>query len=350
MNKYIENLNKRVRALVYPEYFKNNSEKYHTHKHSTLAQPIIPNMYNFEKDDTIIISNYKVTHLKNILDSYELSKTGSKIVLWNRLIMYLKLSTYALKIQTLYRKWKVHRIFNLFNKYEITKPICINDTDFYNLDSILDIPKYQFISFQDIDNKHYGFNISSLFTLLSSKLLNPYNRNTIPVKVINELHNIEYYKDILCLPTIFKLTMDLPPPINMTQVVELRALRFFQYINELGNYSDPIWYMSLTTNKLLRMVHKLKDIWAYRAELTSGQKYNICPRGDPFNTFRLEYNPYTMVYKNNILDLLEQFVYYGVNNESKTLGAYYVLGSLTLVSREAAECMPWLYESLRDDL
>lgn len=239
MNKYIENLNKRVRALVYPEYFKNNSEKYHTHKHSTLAQPIIPNMYNFEKDDTIIISNYKVTHLKNILDSYELSKTGSKIVLWNRLIMYLKLSTYALKIQTLYRKWKVHRIFNLFNKYEITKPICINDTDFYNLDSILDIPKYQFISFQDIDNKHYGFNISSLFTLLSSKLLNPYNRNTIPVKVINELHNIEYYKDILCLPTIFKLTMDLPPPINMTQVVELRALRFFQYINELGNYSDP---------------------------------------------------------------------------------------------------------------
>jgi hypothetical protein len=308
-------------------------------------------MYNFNKNDNVVISNYKITDLQNILNNYELSKKGSKLILWNRLIMYLKMSECALKIQTAFRKWRLHRILNLFNKYELTKPICINDTDFYNLDSILDIPKYQFISFEDVDHKHYGFDISSFFTLLSNNLLNPYNRNPIPVGVIRELQNIEHYTDILCLPTIFKINMDLEPkPINMQQTVELRAFRFFQYINEMGNYTDSKWYLTLTTSRLLRMIHKLKDIWSYRAELTADQKYNICPRGDPFNTFVLEYTNEPFFYKNKILDLLEQFVYYGVNIESKTLGAYYVLGSLTLVSTDAAEGLPWLYESFRDGI
>jgi hypothetical protein len=40
--------------------------------------------------------------------------------------------------------------------------------------------------------------------------------------------------------------------------------------------------------------------------------------------------------KKNILDVLEKFVNNGVDRDSKTLGAYYVLGALTLVNDSAA--------------
>lgn len=36
----------------------------------------------------------------------------------------------------------------------------------------------------------------------------------------------------------------------------------------------------------------------------------------------------------------------GINNDSKSLGCYYILSALTLVNSDAAESMPWLYESV----
>ena len=36
----------------------------------------------------------------------------------------------------------------------------------------------------------------------------------------------------------------------------------------------------------------------------------------------------------------------GTTDENKSLGAFYVLAALTLVNNEAAESMPWLYESV----
>lgn len=346
---YIENINIRD-----PDYLKKFLPDEHTsYKKIKNTSYVIPTIYNIDTDaESIIITNYKTQDLKTFLRSnnYELSTTGTKLELWTRLITYLKISSVVLKIQTVFRKWKVSRILKLFNKYELSKKICVNDTDFYNLDALTDIPKYQFISFEDTDKKLYGFNISSLYTLLTTKSSNPYNRNAIPSYIINEINNIVKYKDILCLPTIFNINTEYDP-ININQIVELRAVRLFQYINnDLGNYADSNWFMTLTPFRIIRMIKYLKDIWSYRAELTNGQRYNICPRGDPFNNFTLRYDQPSINIKNEVLALLEKFVYSGINIESKILGAYYVLGSLTLVNRDAAECMPWLYESFRDDL
>lgn len=345
MNTFINMINQNN-----PEYLKkyNLDEQITYNKKSKNNPMVIPTIYNIDKDDVnILISNYKMNTIKTMLSDYDLATTGTKLVLWNRLITYLKMSSFVLKIQTLFRKWKVYRIFNLFKKYELSKKICVNDTDFYNLDSLMDIPKYQFISFEDIDNKHYGFNMSSLYTLLTSKSLNPYNRNIIPSYIIDEINSIVHYKDRLCLPTIFSINIE-SIQLDINQMVELRAVRLFQYINELGNYVDSSWYMTLTPFRIVRMIKYLKDIWSYRAELTNIQKYEIYPDGDPFNNFTLQYEQPLMNFKNDVLSLLEKFVYYGINTESKILGAYYVLGSLTLVNAQAAECMPWLYESFRD--
>ena len=42
---------------------------------------------------------------------------------------------------------------------------------------------------------------------------------------------------------------------------------------------------------------------------------------------------------------MEKFVNSGINNDSKSLWAYYVLGALTLVNTEAATSIPWLFQS-----
>jgi hypothetical protein len=50
--------------------------------------------------------------------------------------------------------------------------------------------------------------------------------------------------------------------------------------------------------------------------------------------------------KKFILDILEKFVNDGIDRDSKTLGAYYVLAALTLVNDTAASSLPWLFQSV----
>ena len=49
--------------------------------------------------------------------------------------------------------------------------------------------------------------------------------------------------------------------------------------------------------------------------------------------------------KKYVLDVLEKFVVSGIDNDSKTLGACYVLGALTIVNEDAATSLPWLFQS-----
>jgi len=50
--------------------------------------------------------------------------------------------------------------------------------------------------------------------------------------------------------------------------------------------------------------------------------------------------------KKNVLDILEKLVNSGVDKDNKSLGAYYVLGALTLVNNNAATSLPWLFQSV----
>jgi hypothetical protein len=47
-----------------------------------------------------------------------------------------------------------------------------------------------------------------------------------------------------------------------------------------------------------------------------------------------------------VLEVLEKIVNSGIDKDSKSLGAYYVLGALTMVNQEAATALPWLYQSV----
>ena len=197
----------------------------------------------------------------------------------------------------------------------------------------------------------YGFDIISLYNLIQKSgkdVKNPYNRMDIPKSVILNM------KTLLRLGKLLNIKIDIDIKDVLTEVtdkksIELRILTLFQNIDSLGHYSNSIWFTSLNRVNLIKFVRELGDIWNYRAQITNETKRAICPpNGDPFRNLSMNYiiteNDLENV-KKSILDVLEKIVNSGIDRDSKALGAYYILGALTLVNPDAAIAIPWLFQS-----
>jgi hypothetical protein len=165
---------------------------------------------------------------------------------------------------------------------------------------------------------------------------------------------IKNIKNIIFLSMILKIHINLhyeddAQNVSNEKAIELRTLSLFQNINALGNYSDYQWFHSLNKQQLVKFVKELNDIWNYRAQITFETKRNVCPpNGDPFRNLSIlyVYNEQDIFnIKKVILEVLEKLVNTGVDKDSKSLGAFYVLGTLTLVNESAATSLPWLYQS-----
>ena len=236
------------------------------------------------------------------------------------------------------------------------KKICTNETDFFTMDPLIEIPYNQFFSFEDVDGIKYGFDITSIYNLVCKNIYktkihnetkNPYNRKNIPHFVYTNIKTIIKLSKILKIDII----LNIEPTINLSdaKTIELRALSLFQNINALGNYSDSAWFLSLNRIELIKLVRELSDIWNYRLQITNETKRNICPpHGDPFRNINMSYiysEPEINIVKKVILEFLEKFVNSGVDTDSKSLGAYYVLGALTIVNNSAATTIPWLFQT-----
>ena len=137
--------------------------------------------------------------------------------------------------------------------------------------------------------------------------------------------------------------------ISFQKKLDMEILELFQKIDNLGNYTNTEWFTILTRSQLIRYLRELNDIWVYRAELSQDVKRDICPpRGDPFmNTdMNIIVNISYEALQKLIINIMKKLVNTGINRDSQTLGAYYVLAGLTLVNEEAANAMPWLYQSV----
>ena len=306
--------------------------------------------YNYEQ---VIKYNYNLNQLKLFAKKFKLKISGNKKELTNRIYIFLYLSSYVIKIQKIFRG-RLQRKFNLLHgpAYK-DRHLCNNACDFITMEPLNDIDLNQFISYKDIDNFIYGFDIISLYNLFlkikdNEKIRNPYNRNEIPDPVIKNI------KSIIRLSRILKIHVNLhfeddTQNLSAEKTVELRTLSLFQNIDALGNYSNPQWFLSLNRNQITKLVRELIEIWNYRAQLTVEIKRAICPpNGDPFRNLSMQYiiteNNLTNVRK-VILEIFEKLVNTGLDKDNKSLGAYYVLGCLTLVNTEAATALPWLYQS-----
>jgi len=313
----------------------------------------------FHDYDKLTENNYNIQQLKTIVKFYKLKLSGNKKELISRLYIFLFLSSYIIKIQKVFRG-KLQRKFNdYFGPALKKREICTNDTDFVTMDDLKDLQYGQFYSFKDNDGRVYGFDIASIYNLIYKNTdtininkvggINPYNRNKIPCFVMIDLKMIIRTSKILDIKVNVDFETDIGNVSN-AKSVEMRALSLFQNIDSLGNYSSPEWFLTLNRNQLIKFLRELSDIWNYRAQLSNEIKQNICPpNGDPFRNINLSYimnENDVLNIKKNVLDVLEKFVNNGVDRDSKTLGAYYVLGALTLVNDSAATSLPWLFQSV----
>jgi hypothetical protein len=317
---------------------------------------VILTIHNYKK---LTENNYNIQELKTIAKFYKLKISGNKKELISRIYVFLFLSYYIIKIQKIFRGRLQRKFNNYFGPALKKREICTNDTDFVTMDDLKDLHYGQFYSFKDNDGRIYGFDIASIYNLIYkntdtiniSKIggINPYNRNKIPTFVMIDLKMIIRTSKILKLKINLDFDTDIGNVSN-AKTVEMRALTLFQSIDALGNYSSPEWFLTLNRNQLIKFVRELSDIWNYRAQLSNETKQNICPPiGDPFRNINLSYimNEHDLVnIKKIVLDVLEKFVNNGVDRDSKTLGAYYVLGALTLVNESAASSLPWLFQSV----
>lgn len=295
-------------------------------------------------------NNYNVTQLKKMAKHYKQKISGNKNELMSRLYNYLKSSYYSTIIQKSYRRHLVYKYMHYHGPGFCNRTLCNNITDFYTMENLDDIPYTQFYSYKDTDNFIYGFDIISLYKLIKSgqKTINPYNRNVIPETIIQDIRILLRLSKILKIPVEIEIKNEVTTT-TQNKSFETRVMELFHTIDSLGFYTDKNWFLSLNINKLLKWIFEIKDIWNYRANLLLETKQEIYPfyGGDLFRNIRTLYSNTSNIedVRGTSLEIMERLVYSGINNDSKSLGAFYVLGALTLVNSNTACSIPWLYQA-----
>ncbi len=310
--------------------------------------PTLTNYKNFKEKKN------SVSQLKMICSHYKLKITGNKEQLTNSIYNLLNQTSSALKIQRIWKKYCLKRYHLLHGPARHNRALCVNETEFYTMDSLDSIPYKYFFSYKDKDDMIYGFDILYLNKLINKRdeansgcaSTNPYNRKDIPNRIRFQIKKYLQYgkfigKEIEMQPK--------KESVVKKNTIEMRIKSLFHEMDILGNYTNPDWFLSLDKFKVTQFLKYLYDIWDYRASIEERIKIEICPPyGNPFmglNTYNLMDFPLDgvlMIASN----AMEQFIIKGINTQSKVLGSNYVLCALTLVSPAAADALPWLYYSV----
>ena len=132
-----------------------------------------------------------------------------------------------------------------------------------------------------------------------------------------------------------------------------RINNLFYEIDNLGNYTTPLWISNLDVDNYLNLIRYIYDIWTYRANLPTLTKRRICPYFNPFIDGLENINMRSPENANNLevvklacITIMENLIYTGINNEFKQIAALHVLIAITHVSQDARVQLPYLYDSI----
>jgi len=304
--------------------------------------------------------NYSCFQLTQICKYYKQKVSGNKNEKIYRLYNYLKYSNYATNIQKVIRGFLARRLFKIKDLENLCK--CVNDTDFLTLEEIKNIDLKQLIVIKQDngDNRvfYYAFNILSLWNLIENARLekkktieNPFTREQMNYKILQKKGRLIFRltKAVYGEKINIEFKDDEEEIISLENKYKKEAVDLFQKIDTIGNFiTDTKWLLNLSKYNQISFLKELRDCWEYRLQLTNEIKRNVCPpNGQPFaaiNMIDLAHRPSLYVLR-RVLKIMRKFVDTGVDNKSKNLGIFYVLGALTIRSQEAANALPWMYES-----
>ena len=132
------------------------------------------------------------------------------------------------------------------------------------------------------------------------------------------------------------------------QELDQYIIKIFQKIDTFGYNTNISWFSNLTENNLYKLWFYLEDIWNYRANLSNEEKNNIINHSvKPFSIFyKYKHKQINITNKvqlqNHILDDFDLFLSYSKNREYSNIGCLYILTSLSMVSIDCLQTMPWL--------
>lgn len=333
----------------------------------------------------IDLTKYKIPELKIIAKYNGLHVSGTKKILIDRIEIYFRQSKYAVKIQSLYRRYLVKRLFALHGPGFKNTKICVNDSDFYTLDPLNEIDLYNFFSYKDDSGFIYGFNIQSLIGMFQKggSARNPYTRKLFNDEILQKILEFNRISRIIIMrhpkhepltptpvinrfiaPTSGEGIIHQPNYTNsrnqtLDKLEELRSKDVSTRINEvfmeidlLGNYTQSTWFSNLNMYSYIKFIQGLYSIWVQRANMSLHVRSQICPFYNPFsyqidtaNIFA-SYNMNLNNLRNCALVIIENIVFSGGDLEFRKIGVMHLLSALTLVSIPARESLPWLYESV----
>lgn len=310
--------------------------------------------------------NYNMNQLKLIAKQYTLPVSGNKQQLVSRLYNYLRLSMYAIRIQTHLRKYIVKQFLRVRGPAVQKRTLCVNDSDFYSLDSLNDIPVTHFVSILEQtgnteNTSHiYGFHIDSLIQYMKmnklDSLTNPYTRNPFQTNIKECIRNcIRTAKN---LGVLINSTKDiwsdsLAQIQSNVQTPEQEMRDLFQSIDEmghLGSYTNPVWFQDLNFLGLRDFCLLAYDIWDYRIGMSPQMKLEMCGGSQtclsPYSSNIFSSNISRTEMMNVAITLVRNLTTRGTTLDLKKNGAVIVLMALTRVHPDARNSFPALYESL----
>ena len=291
-------------------------------------------------------NNVKIKELKDTLNYYNINNIGNKKDLFNKVInlfdTILPYHPYLNKIQKLQKNYRNYLTYKILKLQGLTKYLikdCVNSNDVLTFDNLIDIPREYIFIYKDANDNNfiYGFDIRSFNLIKSSD--NPYNRKKIESQVINSFNELIRLLELRGTSLEVESHVETDPNL----VVKRKTIKLFQIMDNLDQYTDPKWFLELSTNCLKRLYKELEDIWNYRLELTETTKSKIVPPdGKVFElSVKSVYNINNKVKLQHIcLTVIEKLITSSSVREDSISGCIYALLGFVIVNKHAADSLP----------
>jgi hypothetical protein len=310
-----------------------------------MTKPIIKTFNDFT---LLRDNNYTIQELKEISKKFVFKfKQKKKDEMKSELYNFLYKNYNALKIQKLWNKYFINEFNKLQGPAFIKRNLCNNVEDFLTTEETKDIDYYYFFSYKDIDGFIYGFNLLSIHNLIIKKdTKNPYTRNLFSIEMIETIQKRISYNKILK-----KINQEIIET-EQSNNYNSKIITLFQKMDLLGNYTQAEWIINLNQLQLRKFLLELYDIWDYRSQLTIDTKLAICPphglpfREIPIHIIQRNYNINIDLLKKFCIIIIDKLINSSPIKDNQVLGTMYVLSALTVVNQNAADAMPWLYQSV----
>jgi len=371
-NPYKKNIISLRRSLISNEYYKKlihlkqkvNNYITTNDKHITLMDYLIDNEFeNFSQNKILqSFSFYKLIYLESQLielskikenrNNYDVELFAKKKLEYSKIQLKSLFETIYLSIKNLNYISVIQKNFRIYNLRKNVKlrgfacynrDICVNQTDFYTMEDISDIPNNEFYSYTDDNKFTYGFHIDSIWELIKkkkNKILNPYNR---------DLFKEDMKDQVTVLHKIKKQNVKVDKnKISLQLLVKSKCIDLFSKIDMFGYQTHIEWIYNQSPVTLRYFYRKLVNLWNYKLGLSYDLKDKILPLGDLININRNISNP-SITSNNNkyklldkILVVLDALVTQSSNLDDRNMGAIIILHALAEISNDCVTSNPWL--------